>query len=365
MPYSRPITKLIPCDVKIDTNHNWVSEWSTFVDGGNGILYGIPFNARRVLEFHLQDKSMREIGPDLGAGGRKYRNGIRAENGSIYCIPYIGAIQFLKITPVEGGEDAMVRIMYNDEKCPRMKFMGWIAGALAKDGCIYYMPYNASRVLKLDPSNNDSLSLIGGEVGDYMEDNHCKGAVLGSDDCIYGFRSSSCRGFKIIKFNPDNTKVSSLDIEFEETQSIDGYVAAADGNIYAANDYGQILKIDLTSKTCSLFGYGIHTNNRGWGLPVLGADKCIYFPPSQHERVLKFNTSTRKISLIGDSHEDNCFKYYGCVLASDGFVYCVPYNVKHILQVDARPLNERIVELVQNIYDSQTHHSQVNMKDCI
>ena len=45
------------------------SKWSSFVDGNNGFLYGIPSNARRVVKFNPLDKSMTEIGPDLGDGG--------------------------------------------------------------------------------------------------------------------------------------------------------------------------------------------------------------------------------------------------------------------------------------------------------
>jgi hypothetical protein len=41
-------------------------KWSAFVDGGDGFLYGIPSNARRVVKFDPLDKSMTEIGPDLG-----------------------------------------------------------------------------------------------------------------------------------------------------------------------------------------------------------------------------------------------------------------------------------------------------------
>ena len=57
------------------------------MDGGNGCFYGIPFRARRVVEFNVEDKSIKEIGPDLGYYRMKYRNGFKASNGSIYCIP--------------------------------------------------------------------------------------------------------------------------------------------------------------------------------------------------------------------------------------------------------------------------------------
>ena len=46
-------------------------KWNDFVDGGNGFFYGIPRNARRVVKFNPLDKSLTEIGPDLGEGEMK------------------------------------------------------------------------------------------------------------------------------------------------------------------------------------------------------------------------------------------------------------------------------------------------------
>ena len=101
-----PATRLIRCDVQTDVGDKW---WD-FVDGGNGCLYGIPCRARRVVEFNVEDKSIKEIGPDLGNQyGAKYRNGIKAANGSIYCMPR-WAKYLLKIIPGE-GQNAEVQIL--------------------------------------------------------------------------------------------------------------------------------------------------------------------------------------------------------------------------------------------------------------
>ena len=103
--YYPPVTKRIPCNIRV--NHR--NKWYDFVDGGNGFLYGIPYFAPKVVEFNVEDKSFKEIGPDLGERGEKYMHGIRANNGSTYCIPFKGN-HFLKITPFEKG-DALVQIL--------------------------------------------------------------------------------------------------------------------------------------------------------------------------------------------------------------------------------------------------------------
>jgi len=44
--------------IDIGEEGNSFLEWSSFVDGGDGFLYGIPFNARRVVKFNPLDKSL-------------------------------------------------------------------------------------------------------------------------------------------------------------------------------------------------------------------------------------------------------------------------------------------------------------------
>ena len=71
-------------------------KWSTFVDGGDGVLYGISSDARRIVKFNLFDKSLIEIGPDFAEGGDKLSWGVRANTGSIYCAPDRRSNHFLK-----------------------------------------------------------------------------------------------------------------------------------------------------------------------------------------------------------------------------------------------------------------------------
>ena len=96
---------LIECNIRTDLGANrYNGKWIQFVDGGNGYLYGIPCAASRVLEFNVEDKSIKEIGPDLitERGINRYLSIVKGKNGSIYCSPIL-ANQFLKITPKEGG----------------------------------------------------------------------------------------------------------------------------------------------------------------------------------------------------------------------------------------------------------------------
>jgi len=83
--------------------------WSEFVDGGDGFSYGIPYNARRVVKFNPLDKSMTEIGPDLGDGGAKWMCGVLANTGIIYCAPF-HADHILKIDTIQGTVETLISV---------------------------------------------------------------------------------------------------------------------------------------------------------------------------------------------------------------------------------------------------------------
>ena len=342
-----PATKLLNCYVQTDVEY----KFSDFVDGGNGCLYGIPSGAPRVVEYNLEDKSIKEIGPYLGDECGKYTNGIKANNGSIYCMPHL-AQYLLKITPGKGHYAEVQRLeekqLSFEQHLPEGRWKNcWNAGALANDSCIYYfpyeLPYDFGRILKLDPNDGDSLSIVGEEINGGFD-----AAVLGNDGYIYVVSD-----IKIINFNPIDHRVSCIGRKFEHGNNLwTGAVLAEDGNIYAANRFEQILRIDTSENDWEIIECEIYDGeyyDTVWGSPAIGADKCIYFPPACHDRVLKFNPSTQSISLVGESYGIGSWKWRGSVLASDGYIYCIPHDANDILQIDSRHVNEQVIGMIENL----------------
>ena len=257
------------------------------------------------------------------------------KDGSIYCKP-LAARFICKIVPKE-GEDAEVCIL-RDKRLERDERVCWGIGVLAGDGCIYYFPYTGGRILKLDPKT-DKLTIIGEGIGQ-----HCTAAVAGKDGHIYCMFPNY-----IIKFNHVDYSVSKLNIEIFVQEDFLGVVLADDGCFYSANKFGQILKFDITERW-ELHGDCLYEGllGRGWGQPVVGADKCIYFPPAAHDRVLKFNPVTVTFSLIGNSFSDMNYGWAGATLASDGFIYCAPFHANDFLQIDTRCVNDQVLALVDD-----------------
>jgi streptogramin lyase len=304
-------------------------QWCSFVDGGDGFLYGIPSNARRVVKYNPLDKSLTEIGPDLGNGGYKWACGVRANNGKIYCAPY-DAEHILKIDPIQGTVETL-----DDVELPETGRNLWESGALAQDNYIYYMPFDARRIMRLNP-DNDSLTSVGDDLGEqgfkYI------GTVVGNDDCVYGIPHEATRIIKFDPTNPDTTSTVGEEAEEGEFECDNG-VLGGDGNIYAVNRYGQILQIDTTSNNYTWIGdriYSGYGGTTGWGDPIVGADKCIYWPPCNANRVLKFDPETHQLpSLVGDDLGGKGVWWNGgALLATDGAIYCIPCSATQILVID-------------------------------
>jgi hypothetical protein len=309
-------------------------KWSSFVDGGDGFLYGIPYNARRVVKFDPLDKSMTEIGPDFGEGGAKWMCGVLANNSSIYCAPYL-ANHILKININDGTVETLDNV-----ELPETGDYLWETGALATDNNIYYMPSCARRIMRLNP-DNDSLSSVGDDLGEKWE--KYKGTVVGKDDYLYGIPFAATH---IVKFDPSNPGTTSTVGEVaEEYFECGNGVVGGDGYIYAANRYGQVLKVDTANSDYTWLGDPLSSG--GWGDPIVGVDKCIYWPPLYANRVLKFDPETQQSpSLVGDDLSEKG-GWNGGALATDGAIYCIPYSATQILAID--PFDECSATLQTNM----------------
>jgi outer membrane protein assembly factor BamB len=346
-----------------DTINGGRKKWSTFVDGEDGFLYGIPSDARRVVKFHPNDKSsMVEIGPDLGDITQKWNCGVRARNGTIYCAPYHSEC-ILKIDTIEGTVGIIAIDMRQD--LPRENIdSSWMSGVLAKDDMIYYMPtFFAHHILKLNPLN-EKCSSVG---GDFMSGNkfgRYGGTVLGKDDCIYGLPLSA-RG--IVKFNPKCPEELSLVGDESKTEMNCGNgVLGDDGYIYALSDQGRVLKVDTTNNSYSWSKGGMNfLLGRGWGNPVIGSDKCIYWPPYRANRVLKFDPTTQQLpSLVGHDlgHSCNSYKWLGGTLADDDIIYFIPFDANEVLAID--PFKELLITLKNSIVENPQTLGCLFVKNC-
>ena len=304
----------------------------------NGSVYGIPYTARRVGKFNPIDKSFTDIGPYFGnVDGYdewKWHAGAMSDNGIIYCPPQ-GFFDrgILRIDTNTDNVTELGRNLLPEQGDGSM----WISCAAALDGCIYFMPSSARRMMKLDPNNGDAMS----SVGDDLVDGYNKyiGTVVGIDGCVYGIPSNSNR---ILKYDPINDVTSY--VGEGANNAFDCNVNGAsgrDGCIYAlVNKRSRVLKIDTVNNSHCFVGGSFQSDRHGWGWgdAILGIDGCIYWPPRDAASTLKYDPHSNQTSLVGDDFGRMVCKWSNGALATDGIIYCIPSNAKQVLAID--PIGE-------------------------
>ena len=148
------------------------------------------------------DKFITYIGPDFG-GRRKWCRGAITKSGIIYCPPVYSRRR--GILKVDTNTDNVTELDRN--LIPEQGDGMWETCADALDGCIYFMPLFARRIMKLDPNNNDTMVSIG-----YFLVQFCISTVVGIDGCVYGITPELNHDLNyIVKYNP--TKESLLFLE--------------------------------------------------------------------------------------------------------------------------------------------------------
>ena len=120
---------------------------------------------------------------------------------------------------------------------------------------------------------------------------------------------------------------------------------ARNGHVYTMRKNGTILNIDITNGRYSWVGkkrtssvhisVGRYFKFSGWGNGILGNDGSVYWPPYHAQQVLKYNTETDAISLIGDAYyPDRYGKWSGSCLAPDGAINSIPGRTYQTLRID-------------------------------
>ena len=79
----------------------------------------------------------------------------------------------------------------------------------------------------------------------------------------------------------------------------------------------------------------------------MGIDGCIYWPPKNDRRILKYDPHAEQTSLVGDEFGIDLAKWSDGCLAPDGIIYCIPSTASRVLSID--PLEEYASSLKENM----------------
>mmetsp|Transcript_4529 Transcript_4529/g.10703 ORF Transcript_4529/g.10703 Transcript_4529/m.10703 type:complete len:439 (+) Transcript_4529:127-1443(+) len=341
---------LVPTHIpKFDENHG--ADFLSTVIGVDGCVYGIPFCSRRFVRLDPKDDSLEEFGPDLvrdlGLDDAEMRCGALANDGFLYVILF-GSQIMLKVDTNEGecnGSITMLEMNLGEFGLPRPPGSG-VEGA---DGCLYF-PFSWHKIMRFDPRTAEvtfpirspiglqgGLHTNGGRIfavpqppGSMEDEESAENAVYVWD--IPAFSSSS-----FVSGNPATT-----------FKSYEGGTFGRDGILYFLNRFSQVVGLNTSSGRMFFQTAPRRFSNASWGAfgsPCLGSDGCIYWPPMDQDRILKYDPYYGKVDFVGISTQEHTWSSGATV--PGGKTYFFPYHggATQILAID--PLGDLKAEFHQ------------------
>ena len=207
---------------------------------------------------------------------------------------------------------------------------GWVGGVVGPDGNIYFAPYAAANILKLNVSTGVTTNITGGAT--YTASGWV-GGVLGPDGNIY---FAPYAATNILKLNVATGVTTNITggVTFTSNGWLGG-VLGPDGNIYFAPYVSpNILKLNVATGVTTTITGGATFTGSGWNCGVLGSDGNIYFIPQNALNILKLNVFTGVTTNITGGATYIANGWYSGVLGLDGNIYCAPYAAANILKLN-------------------------------
>jgi len=279
-------------------------DYAEIVDGGNGFMYLIPFNADDLLKLNPLTGSITTISTG-GVSAQAYLYAKKASNGKIYCSPY--------------GE---TRVMVIDPSTDAISFISGVGAGIQKyavvsevSNILYFAPQSATSIMKVDTSI-DSLSFDAGSYTGYA-------ASVSVGTLIYFFPVVFLG--TILKFDTITTASSTIAIDSNYTFTNGVYYNTSNNSIYAvpANvpSGGKIVKIDVSTDAISFFGPTL--TSLQYIDTCIGGDGRLYSPGQTVQDVLVIDMTNDTTSTLSPTAGSN---YNSCDTFSDGNIYSIPYN---------------------------------------
>ena len=321
-------------------------KWAGGAVGGLGHVYAAPSNHRRILKINPNNGVTEFLGQQTGKekligyeieGNSKYSGGVRASNGCIYFAPN-SAMKVLKYNPRANTIQYIGSAYKSSGKWDDETIGKWCGGTQGSDGCLYFAPLEKSQILRVDPSNNnDSTLLVGKHLGSNNK-HKFSGCVASKDNKTIYFIPLDYN--RLMEFDVATQACKFVDVgrlHPEQTQKWTGGVLGPDGCIYGIpGNANKILKYDPQSKRATLVGAYLGDHPYKYAGGVLGSDNCIYCIPYNANRVLRYNIVDETTTLVGGSFPGTR-KWSGGVACANGTIIGIPFNHPRILKIDPKP----------------------------
>jgi hypothetical protein len=151
-------------------------KYSGTVVGNDDCVYGIPHKAKRIVKFDPTNPETTSTVGEEAEDMCNCRNGVLGGDGYIYAVN--GSGQVLQIDTTSSDYTLIGDPIYSGNGRA-----GWVDPIVGADKCVYFLPYDAHRVLKFDLETQQLPLLVGGDLGE--EKWKWQGGALAADAVIY------------------------------------------------------------------------------------------------------------------------------------------------------------------------------------
>jgi hypothetical protein len=248
--------------------------------------------------------------------------GTVGQDGNIYFSPF-AATNILRLNVATG-------VTTNITGGATYTANGWRGGVLGPDGNIYFTPFAATNILRLNVATGVTTNITGGAT---YTANGWSGGALGPDGNIYFMPFAATN---ILRLNVATGVTTNITGGATYTASgWGGAILGPDGNIYGTPyNAANILRLNVaTGVTTNITGGATYTTS-GWQGQTLGQDGNIYFAPTLATNVLRFNVATGVTTNITGGATLSANATRQCVLGPDGNIYFTPHVGSFILRLN-------------------------------
>ena len=272
---------------------------------------------------------------------------------------------------------------------------GWVCHLVAGHNkrFLYRIPSPKNRrVVKFD-TDLKTLTKIGPDLGltpfNYYNWNR---GILANDGCIYCLPIESDGRFLKIDTKTDDIEILHIQLPADETPRDDTYLwtsgaIAADGNIYYMPcSAHRILKFDPRTRLASSVGPDLadevnidEESDDGYidclyDDTVLGSDGCLYGIPQQAKHVIRLDPRTQLLSVANPDFSNGKFDLnfakmdgMGSVLHSNGIIYAFKHDEREgslkVLKIDTDKGIYTVNSFYENLQGSA--HPIIGLDNCI
>jgi hypothetical protein len=271
------------------------------VEGVDGCIYGIPYSSTTILKINPATRTATRsaMGASL-SGSFKWQGGAPGVDGCIYGAPWLSDY-ILKIDPV-AGVASMSNYGAAISGIPYGGGSGRFHGVVGhSNGLIYFCPTDSEWILILNPVAGVAvLSKLGATIA--SGGTKWGGMGIGSDDCIYCIPFNATTILKINPSIPSGVLVGGIDAGTATTTTMgcdlsgsgkwDGLGVSYAGKIITTPwNATNLLVIDPALGIAYRDSFGLSLSpsqkcHEGFGL---GADACLYSSPFDHQYVIRID----------------------------------------------------------------------------